>query len=361
MKVFALLTDGPGARGGIARYNQDLLQALAESDLVREIRILPRNGGEDPATLPGKTINLSPAGKRWNFTARAILEARHFGSSDWIFCGHLFMLPLAVLLSRVTGAKVWLQLHGIEAWQAHGRLTGHALSRVAFVTVVSRYTRQRFIAWSGVAPERVRVLPNTVSEVFHPGPGRQTTGHDGVTLLSVSRLTSAERYKGQDRVLAALARLQGQTGKTEYLIAGEGDDIPRLQALAGQYGLQDVVRFVGYIADEQLPQLYRDADIFAMPSTGEGFGIVFLQALASGCTVIAGNSDGSRDPLLDGRAGILVAPDNTEELTEAIRQAMVQPRDGTFAATVFSRENFRAHVHALMSGLPALSRPGVGG
>jgi phosphatidylinositol alpha-1,6-mannosyltransferase len=359
MKLLALLTDGYGARGGIARYNQDLLQALAASVAVDQVLVLARNGHHAGDGLHPCIELLPVTGKRWMYTLRALRQARVLGKDDWIFCGHLYMLPLAVLLSRFSGARIWLQLHGIEAWQRHAWSHRFSLQHVAFVTAVSRYTRRRFLAWAEVEPERVRVLPNTVSEVFSPPANDHRKQHlpgACLTLLSVSRLTASERYKGQDRVLAALAELRQEQRNFVYLIAGEGDDTPRLQGLVQALGLDEHVRFIGYVPDEALPDLYRSADIFAMPSDGEGFGIVFLQALASGCTVIAGNRDGSTDPLLDGRAGILVDPEDTAALVAALHSAMEHPVDGAFAATLFDRAHFTAWLQVLVDGLGRLPR-----
>ena len=105
-----------------------------------------------------------------------------------------------------------------------------------------------------------------------------------------------------------------------YMVAGDGDDRPRLEQMARDLGVYEATRFVGAVPDNELSDLYRLADIFVMPSSGEGFGIVFLQALASGIPVIAGDGDGSRDPLRDGTAGTLVALDDRGGLVAAIEK-----------------------------------------
>ena len=111
-------------------------------------------------------------------------------------------------------------------------------------------------------------------------------------------------------MIRALPRILADHPETIYLIVGDGDDRPRLEALSAEIGVADKVRFVGSARAEELPDYFRLADVFVMPSTGEGFGIAFLEAMASGIPVIGGNQDGSLDPLGDGTLGIAVDPEN---------------------------------------------------
>ena len=232
-----------------------------------------------------------------------------------------------------------------------------AAERAELVTCVSRYTRRRFLSWARLAPETVRVLPNTVEPRFSPGPqdaalrsrlrveGRQV-------LLTVGRLAASERYKGHDVVLRALAQLQAAMPDLVYVIAGDGDDLPRLQALASSLRVADRVRFAGYFEDAQLPALYRSADLFVMPSTGEGFGIVFLQALACGLAVVGGDADGSRDPLRDGADGLLVDAASPDHVAGAIRAALQDGRRGA-EPVAFRFARYQAQVAALTASLGA--------
>ena len=129
---------------------------------------------------------------------------------------------------------------------------------------------------------------------------------------------------------------------------GEGDDRPRLEALAARLGLGEKARFVGSVVPEELPDYLRLADVFVMPSTGEGFGIVFLEALATGIHVIGGNKDGSLDPLADGQLGQLIDPDNEEELLSSICNALSTAPTGADRASRFNTQAFAEHLHALV-------------
>lgn len=353
MKVLALLTDGFGAGGGIARYNRDLLTAMAESGAT--VTALPRNAGAIP-DLPVNITQLAAQRGRWLWSLTAVTEALRL-RPDMIFCGHIFSAPLAAFISRALQKPLWVQAHGIEAWSRRGEAVQRAVERADLVTSVSRYTRRRLLTWCDLAPERIRVLPNTVDAAFKPRPRRadlikryELSGHRVV--LTVGRMSAAEGYKGHDRVIRALPALTEQCPDVVYLIAGTGDDRARLEALAREAGVVDRVRFAGNIDGDELPDLYALADVFAMPSTGEGFGIAFLEAAATGIAVIGGNRDGSLDALADGAIGRVIDPDNSPALTAALQASLANPQEqNPKAVERFSFEHFSAHVAKLMGQL----------
>jgi phosphatidyl-myo-inositol dimannoside synthase len=352
LRILALATDAYGAGGGIAQYNRDLFQALARCDHVGKVVVLTRNGTAATGDLPDNVRQLPAKPGKLAFTYLAMRTIRQHGPFDVIFCGHLYMAPLAALLSKTIGTPLWLQLHGIEAWQRPKPLQRWAAERAQFITTVSRHTRRLFLGWANRAPEVVKVLPNTVDERFSPGPKPdalleryQLRGRK--VLLTVSRLAASERYKGHDRVIHAVAELRRAHPDIVYVVAGDGDDRLRLEQLACELGVAEQVRFIGYVPDRELPDLYRTADVFIMPSTGEGFGIVFLQALASGIPVIGGESDGSRDPLRDGMDGCLVQAENTANLAAAISETLQKHISSDINDGAFLRSNFQRLVSDL--------------
>ena len=166
--------------------------------------------------------------------------------------------------------------------------------------------------------------------------------------MTVSRLASSERYKGHDRVIRSLPQVLLHHPEAIYLIVGDGDDRPRLEALASEFAVQDKVRFAGPVAGEELPDYYRLADVLVMPSTGEGFGIVFLEAMACAIDVIGGNKDGSIDPLGDGAVGSAIDPEDSEELVSAISAALRRPAGNVGGATRFKPQVFSKHIQALV-------------
>jgi phosphatidylinositol alpha-1,6-mannosyltransferase len=259
------------------------------------------------------------------------------------------MAPLAAGVASIFGASLWTQAHGLEAWNELSWLHRRSLETAALITSVSRYTRRRLLEWIDIEASRVKVLPNTVDPRFKPGPKplslvERYNVYDKKILMTVSRLAANNRYKGHDQIIRALPRVLGDHANTVYFVVGDGDDRPRLMALAKEAGVSDKVVFTGRVTPEDLPGYFRLADILVMPSTGEGFGIVFLEALASGVDVIGGNLDGSVDPLCDGVLGKVVDPEDEQELARAIIALLDHPSDKGEGAARFKFEHFASHL-----------------
>jgi phosphatidylinositol alpha-1,6-mannosyltransferase len=346
--MLALVTDAFGGRGGIAQYNRDFLGALAEAEVLSSIRVLPRQAPD--LSAPPETIEQMRARPGRIAYSAAALRAVLFTSVDLVFCGHLFMAPLAALIAQIKSAKLIVQTHGIEVWQPPSRAQRAALGEADLVLCVSRHTRSAVLSWATIAPERVLVVPNTVREVFTPGDGssrRSALALEGKrVLLTVGRMDSRERYKGHDRVIAAIPYLVAKGHDICYLVVGEGDDRLRLEALAAEAGVRDKVRFLGALDLQCLVETYRMADLFVMPSTGEGFGVAFLEAMASGTPALGLGTGGALDALADGELGTAISE---RDLPAAIARALDDPEPNSLKLPVavrarFGRQNFAAAV-----------------
>ena len=337
MRTLALVTDAFGGYGGVSRYNQAFLRALAGLDGTTEILVVPREGEAPAHGLPAHLAQLPPTPAKSAYIARVLSIAARRPGYDLLFCGYITMAPLAAATARWLGCPWWLQIHGVEAWAPRGRLVRAALPGARLVTAVSRHTRERFLSWADLPPDRVRVLPNLLEPRFTPGPKPahllRRYGLDGRrVLLTVARIDRRDRRKGVERVITALPALRARFPDLAYAIVGDGADRPRLEALARDQGVAGLVHFLGRIPDDELVEHYRMADLFVMPSTKEGFGIVFLEAMACGLPAIGGDADGSVDPLAGSPLGRAVPP---EQLADAIARVLATPpgdeRPGTLA------------------------------
>jgi phosphatidylinositol alpha-1,6-mannosyltransferase len=348
MNVLALVTDAFGGIGGIAQYNRDLITALAQCQTVGRVLVLPRHAGAG-FTLPAGVQQLDPRSGRVSYTLSALRAARTAGPFHAIFCGHLHLAPLGAVIARLLRVPLWLQLHGFEAWGPIPRMQHWAAEQASLVTAVSRHTRRRFLRASDLASGRVRVLPNTVQPTFAPGPKpdyliERHHLQGKKVLLTVGRLAGEERGKGHDKVMQVLPRLAREGADLAYVIAGEGSDRPRLETLARRLGIERQVLFVGLIEPRELPDYYRLADVFVMPSIQEGFGIVFLEAAASGIASIGGNSDGSIDALAEGAIGFTVDTEDMDRLASTIAEALTGIGRAPVQVQRFRFENFAQHV-----------------
>ncbi len=350
----ALLTDGYGARGGIARYNQDLMESLADGGA--KIFVLPRLGDISGLTLPSGIEQAPPTLDRLGYFLRTLWSAWRRGPFDVVFCGHLYMAVLGCLIARLLGARLWLQAHGTEALEAPGRLTRRAVEAADLVTAVSRATRRALLGWANLAPERVRVLPDTVRDVFVPGlPSEALRTRLGLgpgpILLTVSRLAARERYKGHEQIFAVLPALRTEFPSLVHVVAGDGDDRARLEARALELaGDRAAVRFIGFVSEEDLPDLYRTADLYVMPSAKEGFGIVYLEAAACGLRVIGGRGGGTADAIIE-QIGMRVDPNDSAALAYSIRKMLAKGRGDAAAVEPYRRKTFATAARRLLARL----------
>jgi len=355
-RVLAFLTDAYGGRGGMAQFNRELLEAIAAHPRVHEVVAMPRFIAENVGAVP-RGVRYDASASRGNlaFLWRALGATARDGY-DGVICGHIIFLPLALLAAWRSGAPVILVIHGVEAWSPPRRALHRAAVRfIHVVTAVSEFSLSRFVAWSRHPADRTFILPNCVdASRFGPAAApqhlRRRYGLDGRrVLLTVARLSSRERYKGVDELLELMPTLHGSLPELSYLIVGDGDDRARLQEKARNLGVADAVVFAGYVSEEEKADHYRLADVFAMPGHGEGFGIVYLEALATGVPVIGSTLDASREALLNGALGTVVDPRKPEEIREAILAAL-QRRQRVVPAGLshFSREAFRTRCHQLL-------------
>jgi phosphatidylinositol alpha-1,6-mannosyltransferase len=242
---------------------------------------------------------------------------------DVVFCGHINLIPLAFLVARIHGARLVVQAHGIEVWSAPDSIKRYSIDRADMILSVSRFTRCRLLEWSVVPPERVIVVANTYRREFCIGQEdeiRTPKGLEGKkVLLTVGRLDACQQHKGHEKVIRCLPQVWNRYPDLVYVIVGEGKDRERLETLVRQLAVSSIVQFTGRISNQALVDYYRAADLLVMPSTGDGFGIVFLEAMACGTPVLGLDAGGVRDAMGDGDLGLVIKED---ELSDAIDRAL---------------------------------------
>ena len=357
--MLALVSDCYGMGGGIARYNQDLVEGLAEGGA--HILVLPRHGRADGLVLPAGIRQEPPVFNRLLYSLRSLWIGWRHGPFDVVFCGHVYMAPIAWAVARLIGARYWLQTHGTDVWESRPALRRRAIEAADLVTAVSRGTRHILLGWVELPPDRVRVIPDTVQDRFVPGPPpaalreRLALG-PGPILLAVGRLSAGERYKGHEQVFGALPALRERFPALVYAVAGGGDDRAYLERRARELAGESAVRFLGFVPEEDLPGLYRLADLYVMPSTQEGFGIVYLEAAACGLRVVGGRGGGTADAIPDERVGAIVDPADRDALLKTIVRLLGQGRADATAVEPYRRAHFAAAARALYARLVARPR-----
>ncbi len=327
----------PGIRddtGGIQAFSRFFVRALREGFPDRPLRVFVRNETAAGDPLLGQGIEMHsfetlPFRLRSHALAASAATYALRERPACMLSTHLHFFPAMRLLRGLAGAPYGGVLHGIEAWRIRSRMRLRGMQEADRLLAVSQFTRDQIIRESGVRPERVTVFPNTFDATrFTPGakPQRLLEKYglrpEQPVLLTVSRLALSERYKGHWQVLMALPQVLRQVPDAHYLIVGTGDEAEHLCRGVRALGLERQVTLTGFVSTADLPDHYRLCDAFVMPSTKEGFGIVFLEAAACGKPVIGGFLDGSFDALEGGRLGLLTDPHCPEKIAQDIIAAL---------------------------------------
>jgi phosphatidylinositol alpha-1,6-mannosyltransferase len=257
-----------------------------------------------------------------------------------LHCGHVNAAIAARKLKRRYGTPYLLWTHALETMDEWLRASIFPAMLDADLVITNSGFTRAFVASAGVPQSRiVKIRPGADPTHFRPGLDcRELAQRLGVcgrpTLLTVARIVKANRYKGHDVVLRALAIVKRAVPDVAYVIVGEGDDLDYLDQLARECGVRENVIFAGRVSDDELPLLYNACDAFIMCSRedrtrrgilAEGFGIALVEASACGKPVIAGRSGGVPDAVQDGLTGLLVNPVDSEAVAAAIVKVLREP------------------------------------
>jgi len=356
MKVLLLVTDAYGGHGGIAFYNRCLVEALALMPAVSEVVVVPRVMRFPASGIPPKVRFMAEAaGKKWRYLR--VLSRLAFEHFDFVVCGHVNLLPLAVPIGKIKRVPLVLQVHGIDVWKQPAASARFWLRQVDAIWSVSAVTRDRMNGWARLPLSRYSILPNT----FHPQLyGLAARRADLIAryklegrkvIMTLARLAGDERYKGIDEILEVMPELLIEEPRLVYLVVGDGDDQPRLEAKASALGIADKVIFTGYVDESQKADHLRLADVFALPGRGEGFGIVYLEALACGVPVVGSQLDGSREALRGGALGELADPTDLESIRLCILRALAAPPGIPPGLSYFDWPHFQTRLAAAVRQL----------
>ena len=339
-----------GGLGGIPQYNRQLLKALglACDELDLEPRVFSLNdanvtGGRGFGRDKGRFVSAVVGG--------AVARRPHS-----VIIGHVNLAPLALVYRLLGVRRVYLLAHLIEIERKLGVVSRLAIRLCSSVLCISDATRLAVVTHQGVRPERTRLL----QYAFEPSAPRTASEFGDLVdrplrLLSVARMESSEGYKGIDTTLEAVALLKASGVDLEYTVVGDGDDRRRLGRLCVNLGLQDSVRFLGAVSYEVLGREYGSCDVFVLPSSREGLGIVYLEAMSYGKPVVALHAGGVADVVVHETNGLLVSEQTAEAVGAAIgrlaKDASLRARLGERATAGLARFSLAASTVSLRDAL----------
>jgi len=284
-----------------------------------------------------------------------------------IFAAHPNLAPTALVMKAMTrNTPTIVGAHGIEVWQPLPFIRRTAFRRADLIMVPSTDTLEKTVQSQRIPSSKMRKIPWPLDTEFlalSESPSNLPLSPSfpcGTVVLSVGRWSSAERYKGADILIRAVAQLSNSFPELQLVLAGPGDDIDRLRSQAQESEVTERVQFFPSISRKELAALYYNADIFALPSTGEGFGLVFLEAMAFGKAIVGANVGGIPDVVQHEREGLLVAP-TVEAVSSALRRLLSDPllrkqlgmRGQERVRTEFSFAQFQAQLSSAIDLLTA--------
>jgi glycogen(starch) synthase len=340
----------PLIEGGLARHVRKLSEAMVERDI--EVHVLTRGGEESPARelANGVVVHRIREPKRPTDLGEFVTWVERMNSDmlaagvelgdryefdvvhghDWLVanaCDHLakrFEAPLVTTIHATEYGRHqgWVDkhpqtyIHGVERW---------IVNRSQRVIACSHYMREQVVDIFGVAEKRVSVIPNGIDpdDLQAQDPAElvrlrsEFAAPEEKLVLLIGRLVYE---KGFQLALEAMPRLIDAVPGTRFLVAGSGTHEAELRRQAEELGLMDHGTFLGWIGDDVLHSLYRIADLTVVPSIYEPFGLVALEAMASGCPCIVADTGGLREVVVHEEGGLRFRADDPEALAEvAIR------------------------------------------
>jgi glycosyltransferase involved in cell wall biosynthesis len=266
----------------------------------------------------------------------SVMAARAAGRrAKLVVAGHPFLAPVAQgakLFAR--HAKSIVCTHGLEVWEPLSILRRRALSSADLVIAPTKDTADQVASQQDVARERIRVLPWALDPQFESllatksPPQLPANFPSGRIILTVGRWCADERYKGMDTLITAMPRLLSEWPDLQLVAVGEGDDQEWLEQIADGRGVLRHVHFLSGLTYPEIAACYQACEVFALPSRGEGFGLVYLEAMACGKPVIGGAHGGAPEVIDDGKTGYLVQHGDAGQLATSLETLLADAAHG---------------------------------
>jgi phosphatidyl-myo-inositol dimannoside synthase len=316
--VLLLATEIWRKPGGIQHYMKMLVTIVEmTTDCPKIVTVLDRES-DLPVGTSGDSVRCCE-GSKWRFFLEVcrLVKSRRIHTA---IVGHVALLPVAWFCWQLG----WIQnyavvLHGIEAWRRLPWISRIAARSAVMAIATTHYTAREFCFHNDLAQLKHTVIPLAYTVGGRPRP-RKITGD--FRLLTVTRLSSYDVYKGVGTILLAVRRGRELGLNLSLEVIGDGDDRQRLEGVSRSLNISEAVRFRGSVSEILLQEALQEAHVFVLPSKKEGFGIVFAEAMASGLPCIGGNHGGVPEVIEDFESGFLIEYGDVEYMVFLLRALM---------------------------------------
>ncbi len=292
--------------GGVGQVSSLLWRAVSETWPGESAVVALLRDGRDLPTISDKV------GFGWAMGRRQLTQPPR-----WIVFAHLGLARVERFIPVRARAPYAVFLHGVEAWCRLPPSDVDLLNGARLRLVNSAFTARR-VREVNPEVESLDVCPLALPEEPAGDPSGRESRHDGQTVLVVGRMAAGERYKGHEQLIDVWPDVVKLEPEARLVIVGDGDDRPRLEAKARASVAAGRIRFAGFLPRRELDALYEMAAVFAMPSRSEGFGLVYLEAMAHQLPCIGSIHDAAGEIVSDGESGRLVDTDRPDELVGAL-------------------------------------------
>ena len=273
--------------------------------------------------------------RRLALVFKTITSTRH---TDIVILNHINLSLIGITIKLINPkCRVLLIAHGIEVWRPVNFIKRSFLKWYCDkIICVSNFTKDQMIRWHRSNPDKCIILNNAVDpfiklpDTFDKPEylmNRYGLNASNQVIFTLTRLASSEQYKGYEQVIKAIGNLKQSFPHIKYVLAGQYDakEEMRIRNLLDKYHVKNEVILTGFLNENEITDHFLLSDLFVLPSKKEGFGIVFIEALACGLPVICGNADGSRDAIKNGELGTAINVDDLEELEQTIIAYLKSP------------------------------------
>jgi len=322
--------------GGVQRAGRHVAAVAAKFAAERGFayRFLSLNDPPGPHTVRVGPAEFLFSGYARNKPQFGLAALRAAGRQPLLVIAlHPHLAPVVAMMRLRSGKlRSIVFAHGLEVWQPLGWLRGTALRSADLVIAASRDTAHHLVSEQQIRTGRIRRLawgldPEFEARLRAPVPPSRPADFPerARVILTVGRWDPADRYKGADTLISALPRVLRTVADAVLVLVGEGEDRPRLEQLARDSGVAAHIHFLFGLKQEELFACYAHCDVFALPSRGEGFGLVFLEAMACAKPAIGGAHGGTPDVIEDGLTGLLVPHGDAALLSSALESLLADP------------------------------------